>query len=162
MTTATATRRYPVAREAAFAYLTDPGHWPDFYSGVLDAGSGFERAGDSVPFTYTLLGRHLHGRARLEAIDPGWLIRHTASVDGLPDVHQTWVYRDAGDGVEIDVTMETADAEGFFGRPAGRHVIAGIIEHDLARTMDAIADLFALGVPGEEPPTEGRSGRSAA
>lgn len=150
MATITQERTYPVGREEAFSYLTNPSRWPDYYSGVIevdDDAATFDHAGDSVGFTYALFGRRLEGHATIDEVREGELVRHTAKVSGLPDVHQTWRYRDAEGGFGLQVTLETDESTSFFGKAVDRLVIPRTLQRDIGRTLDRLEDVFALGVP---------------
>jgi hypothetical protein len=150
MATLTNSHHYPVERVQAFAYLTNPSTWTDYYSGIVeidDPEATFDSVGDTVGFTYSLLGRRLKGSATIDEVRSGELIRHTARVEGLPDVHQTWEYRDAGNGCSVEVTMTTEESASFLGKTIDRFVIPRALGRDIARTLDKIEDVFALGVP---------------
>lgn len=150
MATITNSHHYPVERTAAFTYLTDPGTWTDYYSGIVaidDPEASFDSAGDTVGFTYSLLGRRLKGTATVDEIRSGELIRHTARVSGLPDVHQTWEYKDSGNGCSVEVTMSTEESDSFLGKTIDRFVIPRALGRDIELTLARIEDVFALGVP---------------
>ena len=151
MATVTKSRRYRVERNEAFAYLTNPNTWPDYYSGIIqinDADSAtFEQVGDTVSFTYSLLGRRLEGRATIDEIREGELVRHTATIPGLPDVLQTWEYRDADSGFSLEVTMTTEESTSFLDKTIDRLVIPRALQRDVERTLDKLEDVFALGIP---------------
>jgi hypothetical protein len=152
MATVTKSRNYPVERRAAFAYLTNPSNWPDYYSGIIaidNADSAtFEQTGDSVRFTYSLLGKRLEGKATIDEVQAGELVRHTATVPGLPDVHQTWEYHDDdNDGLTLDVTLRTEESTSFLGKKIDQLVVPQALQRDIERTLDKLEDVFALGIP---------------
>lgn len=151
MATVTKSRSYPVERKEAFAYLTNPSTWPDYYSGIVDIDDAeaatFDEAGDTVDFTYSLLGRRIKGSATIDEIREGELVRHTARVSGLPDVHQSWEYRDTDTGFAVDVTLTTEESTRFLGKTVDRFVIPRTLQRDIERTLDKLEDVFALGIP---------------
>jgi len=151
MATITEARTYPVERKEAFAYLTDPSVWPDFYSGVVEVDDAeharFEKPGDGVDFTASLLGRRLRGRATVDEIEDGSLVRFTIVVPGLPEVHQTWKYEAADGGLILEVTLTTDEATSFLGKAVDRFVIPQALHRDITRTLDRLTDIFALGIP---------------
>lgn len=151
MATVNDSRRYAVDRAAAFAYLTDPKAWPDFYSGVVSVDdpetATFANPGDTVGITYSLLGRRLHGSTTVEEIEPGSRIRHTSKVQGIPEVTETWEYRDADGGLELEVTLTTEEATSFLGKTIDRVVIPRTLQHDVERTLDRIDEIFSVGIP---------------
>lgn len=149
MAAVTNSRRYPVSRTDAFSYLTDPQNWPDYYSGVVAVAesAAFGKPGDTVDVTYSLLGRRVGVSVTVDEIRDGEMIRHTAVVPGLPDVHQTWTYRDAGDGLMLDASLTTEGSTSFFGRAIDRLVVPRALQRDLERTLGKLEDVFALGVP---------------
>lgn len=151
MATITEHRTYPVERKPAFAYLANPANWPDFYSGILEIadpdGVSYEKPGDTVAFTYSLLGRRLPGTATIDEYLEGELVRHTARVPGLPDVLQTWEYRDAAGGLALEVSMTTEESTSFLGKTIDRLVVPRALQRDVERTLDKLEDVFAQGVP---------------
>jgi hypothetical protein len=149
MATVTNSRRYSVSRSAAFSYLTNPTTWPDYYSGVVAVTepAQFGKPGDTVDITYSLLGRRVEASVTVDEIRDGEMIRHTAVVPGLPDVHQTWTYRDAGDGLLLEASLTTEEATSFFGRAIDRLVIPRALQRDIDRTLGKLEDVFSLGVP---------------
>lgn len=153
MATITRSRNYPVDRKEAFAYLTTPRVWPDYYSGVIAVENAdtatFASVGDTVGFTATLLGRRMPGTTTLEEIEDGSLVRHTATISGLPPVHQTWRYGDTEEGMSLEVTMATDEADSFFGKAVDRFVVPHALQRDLERSLDKLEELFAVGIPDD-------------
>lgn len=147
------TRTYPVPRKKAFDYLDDFTTWPTWYSGMMEIiepdKASWDTPGDKVRFAYKLLGRRVEGVCTLEDIDEAALVRFTATLPTVGDVHQEWTYRDAGDGAfTATVTMETAEPTSFFGKIIDSMVIPRLLERDLRHTLDSLEDTFAMGIPG--------------
>lgn len=146
-------RTYPVPRKKAFDYLDDFTTWPAWYVGMLEIiepdTAAWSAAGDKIRFAYKLLGRRLEGECTLEEVREAELVKFTASIPTVGDVHQEWVYSDAGDGAfTLKVIMETEEASSFFGKVIDKMVIPRVLERDLRLTLEHLEETFAIGIPG--------------
>ena len=149
---------FPVDRQTAFDFLTEPRNWPRFYSNLtalVGDDQAFAARGDVVTFRYSILGRPVTASAVLHDVVPGKRIRTTVSTPGLPDVHQDWRYADTAEGFAIEVTMNTEGATSFLGRVVDRYVIPKALQHDVEKTLENMALMFSIGVPKSEPSLEG-------
>jgi len=146
-------RTFPVARKKAFDYLDDFTTWPTWYAGMLEIiepdKARWSAAGDKVRFAYKLLGRRLEGECTLEEVHEAELVKFTATIPTVGDVHQEWFYRDAGDDAfTLKVVLETEEATSFFGKVIDKMVIPRVLERDLRHTLEHLEETFAIGIPG--------------
>ncbi len=145
-------RTYPVPRKKAFDYLDDFTTWPTWYAGMLEIvdpqEAAWSLAGDKVRFAYKLLGRRLEGECTLEEAREADLVKFTATIPKVGDVHQEWFYGDAGEGAfTLKVIMETDEPTSFFGKVIDKTVIPRMLERDLRHTLDHLEETFAMGIP---------------
>jgi hypothetical protein len=141
------TRRYPMDRKLLFDHLTDPTNWPTYYNNIIDV-EPFERfavAGDTLTARYRLLGRVVDLEVRLLELTPPDRIRLLASAPGLPPLEQDWIYEEHDEGSNIHARMETPEVDSWLGRTLERFVMPRQMERDLARSLDNIDDLVAVG-----------------
>lgn len=146
------TRTFPVPRKKAFDYLDDFTTWPAWYSGVLEIleadKAAWNAPGDKVRFAYKLLGRKLEGECTLDEVHEGELVKFTAEMAMVGEVHQEWIYSDAGEeAFTLKAIMETSEPTSFFGKMIDHTVIPRMLERDLRHTMDTLEETFAMGVP---------------
>ena len=145
-------RTYPVPRKKAFDYLDDFTTWPTWYAGMLEIiepdTAAWSASGDKVRFAYKLLGRRLEGECTLEEVRDGELVKFTATIPMVGDVHQEWSYSDAGESAfTLKAVMETAEPTSFFGKVIDKMVIPRVLERDLRHTLDNLEETFAMGIP---------------
>jgi hypothetical protein len=145
-------RTYSVPRKKVFDYLNDFTTWPSWYTGVLEIlnpeDAAWNKPGDKVRFAYKLLGRRLEGECVLDEVIAAELVKFTATMPMVGEVHQEWAYHDQGDGsVTIEVGMETAEPTSFFGKVIDRTVIPRVLERDLEHTLDTLEETFTIGLP---------------
>jgi hypothetical protein len=146
-------RTFPVSRKKAFDYLDDFTTWPTWYAGMLEIiepdKATWSAAGDKVRFAYKLLGRRLEGECTLEEVHEAELVKFTATIPTVGDVHQEWFYSDAGDeAFTLKVILETEEATSFFGKVIDKMVIPRVLERDLRHTLEHLEETFAIGIPG--------------
>jgi uncharacterized protein YndB with AHSA1/START domain len=146
------TRTFPVPRKKAFHYLDDFATWPRWYAGMLEIlepdAAAWDDPGDKVRFAYKLLGRRIEGECTLEEVRAGELVKFTATIPMVGDVHQEWWYRDAGEGAfTLKVAMETGEPTNLFGKVIDKMVVPRILERDLRNTLDNLEETFAMGIP---------------
>jgi hypothetical protein len=140
-------RDYAVDRKRLFDHLVEPSNWPSYYNGMTEVlpYERFAEPGDAVTFRYRLLGRVVEGTATLLDLQPGERFRSRAETRGLPTVEHDWAYEDGDEGTHLRVVMDTPPVESFFGRAIDRFIVPRQIERDLARTLDNVEDLVAVG-----------------
>jgi hypothetical protein len=141
-------RDYAADRKQLFDHLVEPSNWPTYYNGMTEVlpYERFQEPGDQVTFRHRLLGRVVEGTATLLELEPGERIHIRAEPKGLPPVEHVWTYEDAEGGTHISVVMDTPPVDSFFGRAIDRFIVPRQIERDLARTLDNVEDLAAVGL----------------
>ena len=145
-------RTYPGDAKKAFDYLDDYRTWPTWYTGMLEIiepdAAAWDQPGDKVRFAYKLLGRRLEGECTLEEVRTAEYVRFTATVAMVGDVHQEWIYGDAGeDTFTLKAIMETDEPTSFFGKAVDKMIIPRILERDLKHTLDHLEEIFAMEIP---------------
>jgi hypothetical protein len=146
------TREFPIPLKQGYDYLMDYKLFPAWRVGMIEIldpeRAAWSKAGDGFRFAYRLLGRRIEGECVLDELREADLVRFTATVPGLPKVHETWHYRATGDdSFELNSVQETGEATNFFGKVIDRTLFPRAIERDLRRTLDNIEDIFSMGVP---------------
>jgi hypothetical protein len=145
------TRTIPIELKKGWDYINDFRRWPDFYAGfdhIVDPDTcAWNKVGDSVGFTYRLLGRSIKGVATINERDEGVMVKFTTKVTPLPDVIQEWHYTDLDDHCILRVVLETEGATSFMGRLIDGTLLPKALEKDLKRTMDNLEDIFEMGIP---------------
>lgn len=146
-------RTYPVPRKKAFDYLDDFTTWPTWYTGMLEivepAMAAWSSPGDKVRFAYKLLGRRIEGECTLEEVREAELVKFTATIPMVGNVHQEWWYGEAGEGAfTLRVVMETDEPTNLFGKAIDRMVVPRVLERDLRVTLEHLEETFAMGIPG--------------
>jgi hypothetical protein len=142
------TRTFPVELKPAWDYMNDPNHWTDWFANLLtvEEDAKWAEPGDSVRFTYRLLGRTVEGTCTMTERDVPVLVAYTATIAGLPDVHHTWRHVD-GTPVTTTVVLETEEPTSFFGKVVDRMLIPRALERDLRRSLESLEELFSMGIP---------------
>jgi hypothetical protein len=140
-------RDYAADRTRLFDHLVEPANWPSYYNGIIEVlpYERFQEPGDAVTFRYRLLGRTVEGTATLLELRAGERFRSRAEATGLPTVEHDWTYEDGDEGTHVRVVMDTPPVDSFFGRAIDRFIVPRQIERDLARTLDNVEDLVAVG-----------------
>jgi len=145
------TRTYPgQVQQTAWNYMMDLHHLPEWYASlteVIDPDARWSEPGDRFRFVYRLLGRRLEGEAILEEVQAPLILRYTAKTHWVPDVHFQWRHTVLGDGFSTTVVMETDEPTSFFGKAVDRTLIPRVLERDLSRTLDNLADILTVGIP---------------
>ncbi|MDH5615205.1 MAG: SRPBCC family protein [Acidimicrobiia bacterium] len=145
------TRTMPIELKKGWDYLNDFRRWPDFYAGfdhIVEPEKGaWSKVGDSVRFTYRLLGRSIEGVLTLDGRDEGAMVKFSSKIPALPEVIQEWHYTDLDDRFILRVVLETEGATSFMGRLIEATLLPKALEKDLKRTMDNLEDIFEMGIP---------------
>jgi hypothetical protein len=141
------TREFPMDRKLMFDHLTDPTTWPTYYNNIIEVKpfDRFTEVGDQLTARYRLLGRAVDLDVELLELNPPDRIRLLAKAPGLPPLEQDWIYEDADGGTRIHARVETPEVDSWLGRALDRYVVPRQLERDLARSLDNIAELVAVG-----------------
>jgi hypothetical protein len=141
------TRQYPMERKLLFDHLTDPTNWASYFNNIIEV-EPFERftePGDGVAARYRLLGRAVDLHVELLELTPPDRIRLLATAPGLPPLEHVWIYEDAEEGTRLHARMETPEVDSWLGRTLDRFVLPRQLERDLARSLDNVDELVAVG-----------------
>jgi hypothetical protein len=169
MSAAEQTREYRVDRATLYHHLTDPDTWPAYYNGLLEV-SPFDRfteVGDTVSVRFRILGRTTPAVVTILDRWRGERLRLRAQVEGLPPVEHDWIYEDTDRGTRLRVTLRAPEVDSWLGRTIDGFLLPRQFERDLARSLDNIEDLVALGLaawtraPEVRPAPPGRTRDSA-
>ena len=123
-------REFPVPLKHAYDYLMDPKLFSAWRVGMIEIldpeDAIWSKAGDGFRFAYRLLGRRVEGECVLDELREAELVRFTASMPGLPTVHEAWHYRAIDDdSFELTSVQETDEATSFFGKAIACSVPGG-------------------------------------
>lgn len=145
-------REFSIPLKQGYDYLMDYKLFPAWRVGMIEIlepeHAAWSKAGDGFRFAYHLLGRRIEGQCVLEELREAELVRYTATIPGLPSVHETWHYRATGDdSFEVRSVQETEESTNFFGKVVDRMLLPRAIEKDLNRTLDNLEDIFSMGIP---------------
>ena len=132
-------RRYPVPRERAFDYITDPHNWHEYWPdlvGVADVDAPWGEPGDRMRLRMRLNGRLVELNLTLgEFVRPS-LVTYRSVQKGLPDVaHERHFTAGGAPGFVYRIVVEYEPRRG----PAGlldRTLVKAGLRRALRRTMD--------------------------
>jgi uncharacterized protein YndB with AHSA1/START domain len=103
-----ASRRYDVPVERAFAFVTNTENWSKFWPGYvrLAPGSRWLAKGDQARLVTRFLGRERELALTLTTFEPNRLVAYTSVQPGLPDAHHERVFEPDGDGLIYTLVVE--------------------------------------------------------
>ena len=132
-------RFYPVPRERAFAYITDPrnwpGYWPDLVAVVDPERARWRQPGDTMRLRMRLLGRTTELAMTLEQFEPPSRVTYRSVQPGLPDAHHERHFEPAADGFTYRLVVTYAVRAGLAGW-LDRSVVRRGIDRALRTTLD--------------------------
>ncbi len=146
------TRTFPVEMKTSWDYLNDPHHWQEWFVNLISVENPdvrWSEPGDSVRFSYRLLGRTITGECIIDEREEPTRIAYTARMAGFPDVHHRWDHTDLGGVISTTVVLETDEPTSFFGKTIDRTLIPRALARDLRRTLDNLEDIFGHGLHEE-------------
>ena len=143
-------RRYPVPRERAFAYITDPQHWPEYWADLasipdLDT-ARWQAPGDTMRLRMRMPGREVELHMTLTSFEPPSLVTYRSVQAGMPDAEHERRFIADGEGLEYVVVVRYEPRPGVAGL-LDRSVIRLGIARAMRRTMDNLQQ--RLGKLGE-------------
>jgi len=146
------THEYPVPLKKGYDYLMDIKTLPQWRSGLIEVinpeSTSWHMPGDRMRVAYRVLGRRVEAECTLGENREAELVRFTTRAPGLPSVSESWHYMPkGGEAFAVKVIQETEEATNFFGNTIDRMLLPRVVEKDLARTLDNLADIFSVGVP---------------
>jgi len=132
-------RRYPVTRERAFDYITDPHNWHEYWPdllGVADVDAPWREPGDRMRLRMRLNGRPVELDLTLrERVRPS-LVTYRSVQAGLPDVaHERHFAAGGAPGFLYRVTVEYEPRRGVAGL-LDRTLVRYGMRRALRRTLD--------------------------
>jgi uncharacterized protein YndB with AHSA1/START domain len=136
------TRRYPVTREAAFDYITDPHNWHEYWPdlvGVDDVDAPWRDPGDRMRLRMRLNGRpvELHLTLR-ERVRPS-LVRYASVQSGLPDIaHERHFTAGGAPGFLYRLNVEYEPRRGLAGL-LDRTLVRYGMRRAMRRTLDNLS-----------------------
>jgi hypothetical protein len=131
-------RRYGVARDAAFEYVTDPRNWPAFWpdlAGIDDPEARWRRPGDTMRLRMRLAGRATDLVMVLDEYAPPSLVTYRTEQPGLPDARHERHFEPDGDGLRYRVAVSYDPRPGLHGL-LDRTLVRWGIRRALRRTLD--------------------------
>jgi hypothetical protein len=133
-------RRYPAQRDAAFAYITDPRNWPDYWPDLVavadPANARWRQPGDEMKLRMRLNGRPVDLHLTLGELVAPSLVRYRSVQSGLPDVaHERHFVADGGSGFEYRLVVSYEPRRGAAG-VLDRTLVRYGMRRALRRTLD--------------------------
>jgi uncharacterized protein YndB with AHSA1/START domain len=143
-----ATRRFAVAIDRGFEFITDVRNWPTYWPGYvrLEPGSRWRAPGDQARLVVRLLGRDRELAMRLVELVPNRLVRYTSSQPGLPDASHVREFAADGDGFIYGLSVTYQPRPGLAG-VFDRVLVARSIRSAFQRTLDALDRQLQAAVP---------------
>jgi hypothetical protein len=148
MSAAEQTREYLVDRGVLYDHLSDPDTWPSYDNGLHEVLSfdRFVEVGDTVDVRLRILGRTAPAVVTLLDRQRGERFHLRTQVEGLPAVEHDWIFEDTDRGTRLRVTLQTPEVASWSGQTIDACLLPRQLERDLARSLDNIEDLVALGL----------------
>ena len=126
-------RIYPVDREVAFGYITNPRNWPAFWPDLVDIPdlerTTWEKPGDTARLRMRLAGRRTELHMTLDELSRPALVRYRSVQQGVPDAAHERHFKSVDDGFEYRLVVT------FVPRPG----LAGLFDRTLVRYAAARA-----------------------
>jgi hypothetical protein len=153
MSTTEQTREYLVDRVVLYDHLTEPATWPTYENGLLEVlpFDRFVEVGDTVGVRFRILGTATPAVVTLLDRQRGERFHLRAQVRGLPAVEHDWIFEDTDRGTRVRVTLKAPEVASWQGRNIAAYLLPRQFERDLARSLDNIEDLVALGLAARTP-----------
>jgi uncharacterized protein YndB with AHSA1/START domain len=135
-------RIYPVDREVAFDYITNPRNWPAFWPDLVDIPdlerTTWEKPGDTARLRMRLAGRSTELHMTLDELSRPALVRYRSVQQGVPDAAHERHFTPADDGFEYRLVVVFEPRPGLAGL-FDRTVVRWAAARALGRTLDNLA-----------------------
>lgn len=136
-------RFYPVEREKAFVYITDPENWPEYWPdlvAVVDPQeASWREPGDTMRLRMRLLGRSTDLVMTLQDLEPPSRVTYRSVQPGLPDAQHERRFEPAADGFTYRLVVTYAARPGLAGW-LDRTVVRRGIDRALRKTLNNLDD----------------------
>jgi hypothetical protein len=136
-------RFYPVERESAFVYITDPENWPEYWPdlvAVVDPQeASWRKPGDTMRLRMRLLGRSTDLVMTLQDLEPPSRVTYRSVQPGLPDAQHERRFEPVADGFTYHLVVTYAARAGLAGW-LDRTVVRRGIDRALRKTLNNLDD----------------------
>lgn len=107
----------PLGQEDAFAFVSDPRNWPQFFDGMrsAEAGADWGTVGGHARMTNAMLGRSIESELELTVWDPPREFRYVARQPGRPELDNRRVFVPLPDGTRLVGTTDARMRGGVTG-----------------------------------------------
>ena len=138
-----ASRDYPVDREVAFDYITNPRNWPEFWPDLVDipdlGRARWQKPGDTMRLRMRLAGRLTDVHMTLDQLERPALVRYHTTQQGMPNATHQRYFEPAAGGFTYRLVISfepRAGPTGLLDRTLFRYAAA----RALRRTIDNLAE----------------------
>ena len=110
-------RRYDVAVDQGFAFITDTANWSKFWPGFvrLAPESTWGAPGDTARLVTRILSRDRTLTMTVTTFEPNQIVRYTSTQPGLPDARHERIFERDGDGFVYRLVVEYEPRAGVAG-----------------------------------------------
>ncbi len=97
----------PVPRAEVFDQVTDPRHWPEFFTEIesVDRIEGWDSPGGRCRLSVKRLGRQAYVDCELVEFDRPRLIRYLARTAGLPELDYRHTFTEVPEGTRVEFSV---------------------------------------------------------
>jgi uncharacterized protein YndB with AHSA1/START domain len=132
-------RFYAASRETAFAYITDPRNWPEYWPDLVAVvepeQARWREPGDTMRLRMRLLGQQTNLVMTLQHVEPPSLVTYRSVQPGLPDAQHERHFEPAADGFTYRLVVTYAVRAGLAGW-LDRTVVRRGIDSALRKTLN--------------------------
>ena len=140
-----ASRDYPVEREVAFDYITNPRNWPEFWPDLVDIPeleqTTWQEPGDTARLQMRLAGRVTELHMTLDERSRPALVRYHSTQQGVPDAVHERHFEPAAEGFNYRLVVSFEPRAGLAGL-FDRTLVRFAAGRALRRTLDNLAPHF--------------------
>ena len=134
-------RRYPVSRESAFAYITDTRNWPSYWPDLLGIAdpdhARWKHPGDEMRLRMRLNGRPVDLHLTLQEFVVPSLVTYRSVQSGLPDVAHERHFLEDGEGRGFEYRLAVSyEPRGGLAGVVDRTLVRYGLRRALRRTLD--------------------------
>ena len=145
MTRVELTHIFPVSHIDAFAYITDPRNWKEFFPNFVrlhdPAHARWNSPGDEVTVVIRLLGREVEVNMTLQQIEKDTRVTYVSRQQGLPNASHERHFKAVPEGFEfrpVVVLEPRTGLTGLFDRLVVKRAVAGA----LRKTIENLESVF--------------------